>query len=246
MTSSAARLFGSALCFSLAGCAQGTPAPEPPAPPEPAAAPLAEAPASEPEPVASEASEEASAAAAPPPAAAEGTPPEADPANEQRNIKYVVTPDGLRAELLGVSFAFSAESVKGPSGFGVKVTVEATASEDRFLLAPKHGPLAFAGAIKRKGKTEPEQFGDERMGEGTLALSAGKPVKIVREWPDKGKGGALSNGDVLELDVGLWGLGTSEADRRPAKQFLRVKLKVTDWKGRATVEPPPSFSGKKK
>ena len=188
-------------------------------------------------------SKASSAEAAP---AAETTPPEADPANEQRNIRYTVTPEGLRAELLGVSFTCAAESVKGPSGFGVKVTLEATASEDRSLLAPEHGPLAFAGAIKRKGKTDVEQFGDERKGDGTLALTAGKPVKIVREWPNKGKGGALSNGDVLELDVGLWGLGTSEADRRPARQFLRVKLKVTEWKGRATVEPPPAFSGKKK
>jgi hypothetical protein len=243
MTSSTARVLGSVLCLSLAGCAQ-TPAPESPpsAPAEPVAAPAVDAPA--PEPAAAEPREEAGAAEPAP--AAETTPPEADPANEQRNIRYTVTPDGLRAELLGVSFTCAAESMKGPSGFGVKVTLEATASEDRSLSAPEHGPLAFAGAIKRKGKTEPEQFGDERKGDGTLSLTAGKPVKIVREWPNKGKGGALSNGDVLELDVGLWGLGTSDADRRPAKQFLRVKLKVTDWKGRATVEPPPAFSGKKK
>lgn len=243
MTSSLAHVLGSALCLTLVACAPATPAPESPPAAEPVAAAPADVPA--PEPSAAEASEEATAAAEPAPAA-ETTPPEADPANEQRNIKYVVTPEGLRAELLGVSFACSAESVKGPSGFGVKVTLEATATEDRSLLAPEHGPLAFAGAIKRKGKTEAEQFGDERKGDGTLALPAGKPVKLVREWPNKGKGGALSNGDVLELDVGLWGLGTSEADRRPAKQFLRVKLKVTEWKGRATVEPPPAFSGKKK
>ena len=243
MTSSIARVLGSVLCATLWACAPATPAPEPPPSAPPAEAPPADVPAAEPSP--SEPSEEATAAAEPAPAA-ETTPPEADPANDQRNIKYVVTPEGLRAELLGVSFACNAESVKGPSGFGVKVTLEATASEDRSLLAPEHGPLAFAGAVKRKGKPEPEQFGDERKGDGTLALAAGKPVKLVREWPNKGQGGALSNGDVLELDVGLWGLGTSEADRRPAKQFLRVKVKVTDWKGRATVEPPPAFSGKKK
>lgn len=239
MTSS--RVFGSVLCLSLAGCAQ-TPAPESPPAAEPVEAPAAEAPA--PEPPAEAPREEAGVAEAPP--VAETTPPEADPANDQRNIRYTVTPEGLRAELLGVSFTCAAESVKGPSGFGVRVTLEATASADRSLLAPEHGPLAFAGAIKRKGKTEPEQFGDERKGDGTLVLTAGKPVKIVREWPNKWQGGALSNGDVLELDVGLWGLGTSDADRRPAKQFLRVKAKVTEWKGRATVEPPPAFSGKKK
>lgn len=243
MTSPAARVLGSVLCLSIAGCAQ-TPAPEspPPAAPPPVEAPAVEAPA--PEPVPAEPREEAGAAEPAPPA--ETTPPEADPANEQRNIRYTVTPEGLRAELLGVSFTCAAEAVKGPSGFGVRVTLEATASADRSLSAPEHGPLAFAGAIQRKGKSEREQFGDERKGDGTLLLTAGKPVKIVREWPNKGKGGALSNGDVLELDVGLWGIGTSDADRRPAKQFLRVLVKVTDWKGRATVEPPPAFSGKKK
>jgi hypothetical protein len=237
------RALGSLVCLSLVSCA--TAAPEPPKAAEAptVAAEPAEAAPAEP------ASDEPSAEAAPatePPAAAETTPPEADPNNAQRDIRYVVTPDGLRAELLGVSFTCNAEAVKGPSGFGVKVTLEATASADRSMLAPEHGPLAFAGTIKRKGKAESETFGDERKGEGTLSLPAGKAVKLVREWPAKGKGGALSNGDVLELDVGLWGLGTTDADRRPAKQFLRVKLRVIEWKGRATVEPPPSFSGKKK
>lgn len=237
------RALGSLFCLSFVSCATTTPEPSPPAAeappvaPEPAPAPVEPAPA---EPVA----EAAPAAESPP--AAETTPPEADPNNAQRDIRYVVTPEGLRAELLGVAFTCNAEAVKGPSGFGVKVTLEATASADRSMLAPEHGPLAFAGAIQRKGKAEAETFGDERKGDGTLSLPAGKAVKLVREWPGKGKGGALSNGDVLELDVGLWGFGTTDADRRPVKQFLRVKLRVIEWKGRATVEPPPSFSGKKK
>ena len=118
----------------------------------------------------------------------------------------------------------------------------ATASDARSQLAPKPGPLAFAGAIKRKGKSEAETFGDERKGDGELLLDPAKPTKIVREWPGP-KGGALGNGDVLELDVGLWGLGATAAERRPVKQFLRVKVVVEDWKGRARVEPPPSVKG---
>ena len=56
-------------------------------------------------------------------------------------------------------------------------------------------------------------------------------------------GGGLGNGDVLELDVGLWGLGATAAERRPVRQLLRVKVVVENWKGRARVEPPPSVKG---
>jgi hypothetical protein len=170
-----------------------------------------------------------------------GAGPAANP-DEQRTVRYVQTPDGLRVEILGVKFVPKAEAVKTPAGFGVKLTLEATSGESRSLLAPQHGPLAFAGAIKRKGKSEPEPFGDERKGEGEVLLTPDKPTKIVREWPGP-KGGGLGNGDVLELDVGLWGLGANAAERRPVKQFLRVKVVVENWKGRARVEPPPSVKG---
>jgi hypothetical protein len=157
-----------------------------------------------------------------------------------RDVRFVQTPEGLRVEVLGVKFVPKAVATKTPAGVGVKLTIEATTSEGRSLLAPQHGPLAFAGTIKRKGKEE--QFGDERKGEGELLLDPAKPTKIVREWPGK-DWGALGNGDVLELDVGLWGLGANAAERRPVKQFLRVKVVVENWKGRARVEPPPSVKG---
>jgi hypothetical protein len=163
--------------------------------------------------------------------------------DEQRNIRFIQTPEGLRVEILGVKFVPKAEAVKTPAGVGVKLTLEATANEARSLLSPQHGPLAFAGAVKRRGKSEAEAFGDERKGDGELVLEPSKPSKIVREWPGK-QGGALGNGDVLELDVGLWGLGTTAADRRPVKQFLRIKVVVENWKGRAKIEPPPSAKGK--
>jgi hypothetical protein len=167
--------------------------------------------------------------------------PQPDP-DAQRDIRYIKTPEGLRVEILGVKFFPKAEAVKTPAGIGVRLTLEATASEARSLLAPQHGPLAFAGAIQRKGKSEAETFGDERKGDGELLLDPAKPTKIVREWPGKA-GGGLGNGDVLELDVGLWGLGATAAERRPVKQFLRVKVVVENWKGRARVEPPPSVKG---
>ena len=223
-------------CSGLLSCGSSSPPPEAPletAAPAPAPAP-AETP---PEPSAADAPAQDAGASSP----ASDEP--ASPTDAQRDIRFVQTPEGLRVEILGVKFVPKAEAVKTPAGVGVKLTIEATTQEARSLLAPEHGPLAFAGAIKRKGKTEPETFGDDRKGEGELLLDPAKPTKITREWPGK-KGGGLGNGDVLELDVGLWGLGATAAERRPVKQFLRVKVVVEGWKGRAKIEPPPSMKGK--
>jgi len=150
----------------------------------------------------------------------------------------------LRVEILGVKFVPKVEAVRTQAGFGVKVVLSATASEARTLLAPKAGPIAFAGSITRAGKSEPETFGDEREGEGEQPLGAGTTVKLAREWPGKLKVHALGNGDVLELDIALWGLGTSASDRRAVKQFLHAKVKVDKWKGSARVEVPPNMKGK--
>jgi hypothetical protein len=148
-------------------------------------------------------------------------------------------------EILGVKFVPKVEAVRTQLGFVVKVTLAATASEARTLLAPKNGALAFAGTVKRAGQSEPEHFGDEREGDGEQPLGAGTTVKLTREWPGSlTKVHPLGNGDSLELDVGLWGLGTTVADRRAVKQFMHVKAKVEKWKGRASVEPPPSMKGK--
>ena len=228
---------GFSACFGSLSCGSSSPPAETPV----ESAPPPAAPETPPEP--------APAADAPPQdAGASGAEASADakPASDvdaPRDIRFIQTPEGLRVEILGVKFVPKAEAVKTPAGVGVKLTIEATTQEARSLLAPAHGPLAFAGAIKRKGKAEPETFGDDRKGEGEILLDPAKPTKIIREWPGP-KGGGLGNGDVLELDVGLWGLGPTAAERRPVKQFLRVKVVVEGWKGRAKIEPPPSMKGK--
>ena len=160
-----------------------------------------------------------------------------------RDVRYIQTPEGLRVEVLGARFIVQAKPVRTQAGFVVKVMVSATAGEARSLLAPKNGPLAFAGAVKRSGKSDSEQFGDERKGDGEQTIGTSAPAKFEREWPSKGVR-PLGNGDVLELDVGLWGLGHTAADRRAVKQFARVKVKVTDWKASARIEPPPALAGK--
>jgi hypothetical protein len=228
-----------ALTFATGGCG-GAAAESPPESPPPAAEPPAPAPEAAPsEAPPSETTAASSADASG--AATKGDSAAASGVDAPRDVRFVQTPEGLRVEVLGVKFVPKAVATKTPAGVGVKLTIEATTSEGRSLLAPEHGPLAFAGTIKRKGKEE--QFGDERKGEGELLLDPAKPTKIVREWPGK-SWGALGNGDVLELDVGLWGLGATAAERRPVKQFLRVKVVVENWKGKVKLEPPPSVKGK--
>lgn len=236
-----------ALALGLYGCGGGaasTPPADAPAPPpaEPAPLPASAAPASTTAP--SDAPPTTPPAEAPATATA-AEPAEPDPSDAPRDVKFIQTPEGLRVEILGVKFVPKVDTVRTPAGFGVKVTVNATASENRSLLAPKNGALAFAGVVKRAGKSEPEAFGDEREGDGEQPLGAGTTVKVTREWPGKLKVRPLSNGDVLELDLALWGLGTSATDRRAVKQFLRVKAKVEQWKASARIEVPPSVKGKK-
>lgn len=222
----------------IAGCggpkAEAPPATVPPppalsaeeAPPPPPVEPSTDGGAAENEPTADEAV----------------APKERDP-EAVRDVRFVALPDGLKIEVDGVRFMAKAEPVRTPAGFHVRVTFSATASEKRSLLSPKNGPLAFAGAVKRAGKAEPESFGDERSGDGDEPLGEGTTVKISREWPPKGVR-PLGNGDSLELDVGLWGLGTGPSDRKAVKQFARVKASVAGWKGKASVVPPPALTGK--
>jgi hypothetical protein len=207
------------------------PAPSPPAPEATSAAdPTPEKPA------------EDAPSAAPAEATGEAADSSRDP-DKIRDVRYTAMPDALKIEVDGVRFLAKAEPIRTPNGFNVRVTVSATASEGRSLLAPKNGPLAFAGSVKRAGKPEAETFGDERQGDGEEPLGEGTTVKLSRDFPPKGVR-PLGNGDVLELDVGLWGLGTGPSDRRAVKLFARVKASVASWKGKASVSPPPSLVGK--
>jgi len=210
---------------------------------------VAEGPATAPTPVATETTTESSTAdAAPekpgePPASETPAPaPAADP-NAARNVRYIMSQDGLKIEVIGGRFLVNVKPVRTPAGFEIQVNVEASASEPLSLASPDTGPLAFAGSVTRAKASEPERFGDERKGDGEKALGSGKPLKFSRNWPGKG-GRPLGNGDVLELDVGLWGLGHSAEDRRAVKQFARVKARVDKWKASARVEPPPGLVGK--
>jgi hypothetical protein len=169
---------------------------------------------------------------------------EPDP-NGAREVTYVLVPEGLKISVAGVKFLASSAAEQTGRGWGVKVSLEATSDDGKAhsLTKPKAGPLAFAGSVTRKGKSDPEHFGDERTGDGEQAVAGEKPTKISRTWPIKGVR-ALAIGDALDLQVALWGLGTDADSRRPVKQFFHVRMQVDKGKPRAVVEPPTSASGK--
>ncbi|MEO6598230.1 MAG: hypothetical protein ABIQ16_00040, partial [Polyangiaceae bacterium] len=144
-----------------------------------------------------------------------------------RTVSYVVVAEGLKVSVAGVKFTVKAAAVKIASGWGVKVSVVASASDGKphSLAAPKAGPLAFAGGVLRKGGSEAEHFGDERAGDGETAIFGDDPTKFNRTWPVKGTR-VLGIGDSLDLQVALWGLGVEKDARRPVKQFCHVRMEV--------------------
>ncbi len=224
-------------CFVAAGCGGGASAPPAEAPtkastPEPAPAPPPVAQPETPKPGPTEPS------AAPEPKAA-------DP-DATRTVTYTVVPGGaLKISVVGIKFTVTAAAVKIGQGWGVKVAVVGSAADGKphSLSNPKAGPLAFAGSVQRKGAAEPERFGDERVGDDELAIFGDDPTKFTRTWPAKGTR-LLSIGDSLDLQIGLWGLGTEKDASRPVKQFCHVRMQVDKNLPRAILEAPASASGR--
>ena len=220
---------------SLAACG-GAAAPEPKTADAAAAPaePTAPAPEARPAADASPAAETKPEADAKPAAA-----PAKDP-NAAREVKYVVTPEGLKIEVAGVRFLVSAEAKQIAQGWGAKVSIKAEAldGKEHVLLNPKNGPIAFAAAVFKKGSTEAERIPDSREGDGEAKVGASAST-FTREFPSKG-GRVLGMGETLDMEVALWGLGDNSEDRRPVKQFFHVKMKVEKGKPKAIVEPPAS------
>jgi hypothetical protein len=164
--------------------------------------------------------------------------PAKDP-NAQREVKYVVTPEGLKVEVAGVRFLVSAEAKQIAQGWGAKLSVKAESMDGKqhVLLSPKNGPIAFAAAVFKKGSAEAERIPDGREGDGELTIGAGSPATFSRQFPNKG-GRVLAIGETLDMEVALWGLGETKDDRRPVKQFVHVKMKVDKGKPKVVVEPP--------
>lgn len=165
--------------------------------------------------------------------------PDAAPATGQeaaREVVYRMTPDGLKVEVDGAVFAPSAKSYVKPEGYGVEITVEATAKTEGILASPDAGPLAFAGRVIRKtGRVD--QFGDKRSGSGTKTLSPTSPQKFSRTWPIENVS-LLSPGDELVLEIGLWGYGPKNGDVRPVRKFATLKMKATSNGATPIIDAP--------
>lgn len=171
--------------------------------------------------------------------------PEADAAEPTaRDVKYIVSPDGMRVKVAGVVFTPTAEAVKVAGGWGVRVTVEAKSDDEttHSLLAPKAAELAFAGKILRDRSAEPEAFSDRRAGDRELEVTPNKAVKLERVWPPPGGPKPLAMGDALELQVGIWGLGADASSRRPVGKLCRVEVKLSWEQLRVKVTPPAGVS----
>jgi hypothetical protein len=200
----------------------------------------------------SEPSDEVSGGKASPPSEAESTPPdektkaadtpiatESAERPEGREIKYIVAPEGLEVEVAGVRFTTAVKPIQVAGGWGVRVSATGKSMDGKAhsLSSPKAGPIALAGNVKRAGKAE--HFLDTREGDGEKTIEASAPLEISREWPAKGEK-PLHDGDEIELDVGLWGLGDDAASRRPVRAFFVVKMVVGKKKPQPVITPPPT------
>jgi len=158
---------------------------------------------------------------------------------EGREIKYIVTPEGLEVEVAGVRFTTAVKPIQMAGGWGVRLSATGKSKDGKAhsLSNPKGGPIALAGSVKRGGNAE--RFGDKREGDDEKTIEAAAPLEISREWPAKGEK-PLHDGDELQLEVGLWGLGDDAASRRPVRDFFRVKMVVGKKKPQPVITPPPT------
>jgi hypothetical protein len=214
------------LILLLAACSAGQP---PPAKPRAADAPAAEKPA-------------ATAKRVPKPAATAASEPQEEPEPVEdttpREVRYLVKPDGLQIDVVGVRFRPKATAVKVGGGWGVNVEVETSAEDDQqhSLLAGTDGALAFAGSVKRGGSEQ--RFKDQRGVTEEQTVFPGAPVTLSRQWPEGTGQKPLAAGDELVLQVGLWGVGDDARSRRPVMKFFQVRMKVGAKTPEPKVEPP--------
>lgn len=170
--------------------------------------------------------------------------PESEPApgtpGAERTVKYVVRSDGLRVLTEGLAFTPKARAIRVGSGWGLEISVEVRAEDEALhsLLAPEASEIALAGEIHRAVNDELEEFSDRRESDRDLEVARAKPIRLMRTWPSKGGPRPLAVGDELGLEMGIWGLGTDKASRRPLNRLARVDLKFEKGRPRVKVAAP--------
>lgn len=154
------------------------------------------------------------------------------PDKPERQILYRLTGKGLVVEIDGMRFEPVAKPVRYRGGWAVEISVSATATDERThsLLTPENGPLTFYAEVQKGGNIE--TFGDQRDGEDDTFVTPGDTTELSRQFPSKGSP-PMWGGQSLTLQVGLWGLGAEDSERRPVKKLFLVKM-VT---GNKTPQP---------
>ena len=197
-------------------------------------------PAEEVAPVPGEATEAPSGTTDTKPTSAESTELEGnyDVEVQEREVSYLVRPEGLQIDVEGARFLPKAKAVRVKGGWGVAIDVRASAEDDRThsLLRGNDGALAFAGTVVRRGKEA--EFGDERSTGEEQLLFPGSSLTLSRKWPGTLDLAPLARGDELRLEVGLWGLGRDAKSRRPVKKFFLVRVSVGQKRPSVLLTPP--------
>jgi hypothetical protein len=159
---------------------------------------------------------------------------------EPRQVTYRTSPESLVIEVDGLRLVPTAEPVKRANGsYGVRVAVQVTTTDDsaHHLLAPTNGALSFFSKVLDKRGKVVFEHADQRNGQEALLLTPGMQTELKREWPTDSASGVVWWGQTLHLEVGLWGLGRIEVDRRPLKRLFVVELKA-GANPRARILPP--------
>jgi hypothetical protein len=145
-------------------------------------------------------------------------------------VIYRTSPDSLVVEVDGLRFTPRAIPVHLPNGsYGVRVevTLEARDEHSHHLLAPPESALSFFSRVFDKRGNLVAEHTDQREGNATRIISPGMKEVLTRAWPANTKAGVVWWGQSLRLEVGLWGLGRIDAERRPLKRLFVVELKAT-------------------
>jgi hypothetical protein len=146
-----------------------------------------------------------------------------------REITYRPSSSGLVIEIEGVQLLPRAVAFRLADGsYGVKVDVEVRSGDGtaHHLLTPANGALSFYSRVFDKSGKLAVERGDERKGQEALLLVPGMKTVLSRQWPIGAQSGELWWGRTIELEVGLWGLGRIEADRRPVNRLFVIHMKV--------------------
>jgi hypothetical protein len=131
------------------------------------------------------------------------------------------TVEETELEFGGVSYAVRAEPFAGPTGWGLSVRVEAAVTDGEehafvFDLPPlEQDPtgLRFGYRVDESGgASRGTEEPPDTAGLDLVAYGPGATFEISRDWPHPG-GKGLGAGDVLELDVAVWGVEGPDGER---------------------------------